>query len=293
MTIRRAGRDHHRDHRLEEPHRVAAAARGRPQGAPARHHARAHASWAGSPRSRCGTAWRPRSRTSGRSSGSRRVRVRRNAFLVLVLTGAAGRAGFALAQSVEKSANWVSPSGTRLRMLVDKSTLGGEEVELGEITFAPNADSGDHGPRLDRDLLRPRRRAGARGERQELRAEAGHGRLRAAPGPGPAQGGSPRRPRRSWSGPPEARAAASPRATGSESPSRLPTAGCDQFASRLLRLVRIGEEKLVAVEILDHEQLVAPAAVLDGNATGFELGAQRVERRDGGFARLRARRSGR
>ena len=40
-----------------------------------------------------------------------------------------------------------------------------------------------------------------------------------------------------------------------------------------MRLVRIGEEKLVAVEILDHQQLVAPAAVLDRNASGFELGA--------------------
>src|SRR5207249_5883233 len=54
-----------------------------------------------------------------------------------------------------------------------------------------------------------------------------------------------------------------------------------------LRLVRIGEEKLVAVEILDHQQPVAPAAVLDRNAAGFELGAQRVERRDRGLARLR------
>jgi quercetin dioxygenase-like cupin family protein len=70
--------------------------------------------------------------------------MRRNAALVLFLTAAAGLSGWALAQSVEKSVNWVSPSGTRLRMLVDKATLGGEEVELGEITFAPNGDSGDH-----------------------------------------------------------------------------------------------------------------------------------------------------
>jgi quercetin dioxygenase-like cupin family protein len=55
-----------------------------------------------------------------------------------------GGAGWALAQSVEKGTSWVSASGTRLRLLVDQSNLGGEEVELGEITFAANGDSGDH-----------------------------------------------------------------------------------------------------------------------------------------------------
>lgn len=70
--------------------------------------------------------------------------MRKNVFLILVLIGAAGWAGWALAQSVEKSTTWVSASGTRLRMLVDKDNLGGDEVELGEITFAPNSDSGDH-----------------------------------------------------------------------------------------------------------------------------------------------------
>lgn len=68
----------------------------------------------------------------------------RNSVLVLVLTAAAAGLGGAFAQSVEKTTNWVSPSGTRLRMLVDEGTLGGKEVELGEITFAANGDSGDH-----------------------------------------------------------------------------------------------------------------------------------------------------
>jgi len=69
----------------------------------------------------------------------------RKTISVLVLTAAAaGAGGFVLGQSVEKSTSWVSPSGTRLRMLVEKGTLGGDEVELGEITFAPNADSGEH-----------------------------------------------------------------------------------------------------------------------------------------------------
>ena len=70
----------------------------------------------------------------------------RKSVLVLVLTtaAAAGLAGWVLGQSVEKGTSWVSPSGTRLRMLVDKAALGGEEAEVGEITFAPNADSGEH-----------------------------------------------------------------------------------------------------------------------------------------------------
>ncbi len=69
----------------------------------------------------------------------------RKTSLAFVLACVAGGAGWALAQSVEKGTSWVSPSGTRLRVLVDKGNLGGEEVELGEITFAANGDSGDHG----------------------------------------------------------------------------------------------------------------------------------------------------
>jgi len=42
----------------------------------------------------------------------------------------------------------------------------------------------------------------------------------------------------------------------------------------------------VAVEILDHQPPVAPVAVLDRKAAGFELGAQRVESCDRGLARL-------
>src|SRR3954468_15029935 len=46
----------------------------------------------------------------------------------------------------------------------------------------------------------------------------------------------------------------------------------------LLRFVRVIEEKLVAVEILDNQQPVAPAAILHRSAAGFEFGAQGVER---------------
>jgi quercetin dioxygenase-like cupin family protein len=37
-----------------------------------------------------------------------------------------------------------SPTGTTLRVLVDHAVLNGSEVELGELTFTPNTDSGDH-----------------------------------------------------------------------------------------------------------------------------------------------------
>jgi quercetin dioxygenase-like cupin family protein len=36
-----------------------------------------------------------------------------------------------------------SPSGTTLRLMLDESNVG-PEVTLGEITFPPNSDSGDH-----------------------------------------------------------------------------------------------------------------------------------------------------
>jgi quercetin dioxygenase-like cupin family protein len=39
---------------------------------------------------------------------------------------------------------FTSPGGTELRVLVDAASLGGTEVEVAELTFAPNSDSGDH-----------------------------------------------------------------------------------------------------------------------------------------------------
>ena len=50
-TLLRAGRGGHRGHRLELGDRLRGAAHGRPEGAPARHHARPRRCWAGSPRS--------------------------------------------------------------------------------------------------------------------------------------------------------------------------------------------------------------------------------------------------
>jgi hypothetical protein len=37
-----------------------------------------------------------------------------------------------------------SASGTKLRILTDRAMMGGAELEIAEITFAPNTDSGDH-----------------------------------------------------------------------------------------------------------------------------------------------------
>jgi len=53
-------------------------------------------------------------------------------------------AGFAVAQTAASSRMFQSPGGTKLRVLLDQTDLKGTEVEVGELTFVPNADSGDH-----------------------------------------------------------------------------------------------------------------------------------------------------
>jgi len=37
-----------------------------------------------------------------------------------------------------------SASGTKLKILMDQAALGGSELEIAEITFVPNSDSGEH-----------------------------------------------------------------------------------------------------------------------------------------------------
>ena len=37
-----------------------------------------------------------------------------------------------------------SPGGTRIRMLLEEANLGGKEIEIGEITFPPGVNSGEH-----------------------------------------------------------------------------------------------------------------------------------------------------
>jgi quercetin dioxygenase-like cupin family protein len=39
---------------------------------------------------------------------------------------------------------FVSPGGTQLKVIVDAASLGGSEVEIGELTFKANSDSGEH-----------------------------------------------------------------------------------------------------------------------------------------------------
>jgi quercetin dioxygenase-like cupin family protein len=46
--------------------------------------------------------------------------------------------------SVVRGATYQSPSGTKLRILMDEKMAGGPELEVGELTFAPNTDSGEH-----------------------------------------------------------------------------------------------------------------------------------------------------
>lgn len=57
----------------------------------------------------------------------------------------AGSALTLAAQSVTQAPKYVSPNGaTELRVLLDSSNLGGAEVDVGEMTFGPNLDSGEH-----------------------------------------------------------------------------------------------------------------------------------------------------
>jgi quercetin dioxygenase-like cupin family protein len=68
-------------------------------------------------------------------------------WFVLVMAFLAGTAfaqvtGDRRATSV--SHTYQSAGGTTLRVLVDQATLNGTEVEVGELKFPPNSDSGEH-----------------------------------------------------------------------------------------------------------------------------------------------------
>jgi quercetin dioxygenase-like cupin family protein len=60
---------------------------------------------------------------------------------VWVLVGVAGSFVFAK-QSGPKT--YTSPTGAQLKVLVDAASLGGNEVEIAELTLQPNSDSGVH-----------------------------------------------------------------------------------------------------------------------------------------------------
>src|SRR5687767_14246233 len=59
-----------------------------------------------------------------------------------VLYGPARRAPAATA--IQAGRVFVSPGGTKMKILVDANDLRGSEVEIVELTFPPNSDSGDH-----------------------------------------------------------------------------------------------------------------------------------------------------
>ena len=48
------------------------------------------------------------------------------------------------AQSARTGPVYTAPSGATLKLIVRDSTIGGPEVAVGELTFPPNLDSGDH-----------------------------------------------------------------------------------------------------------------------------------------------------
>src|SRR6476661_2905888 len=52
-------------------------------------------------------------------------------------------AATAAAQSGKTGETYRSPGGSTLRLFLDESNVG-PEVSVGELTFPPNADSGDH-----------------------------------------------------------------------------------------------------------------------------------------------------
>ena len=60
-------------------------------------------------------------------------------FAVLLACSAATAA----AQSGKTGETYRSPGGTTLRLMLDESNVG-PEVSVGELTFPPNVDSGDH-----------------------------------------------------------------------------------------------------------------------------------------------------
>ena len=71
------------------------------------------------------------------------------ALLVVLATGFALAAGFALGRSSAAVqggdlGRFASASGAEIELLLSESNLGGSEVQIGEITWPPGANSGNH-----------------------------------------------------------------------------------------------------------------------------------------------------
>jgi quercetin dioxygenase-like cupin family protein len=68
------------------------------------------------------------------------------AFAVALFGGGVAVGAFLVPQDMSLAGQvYESPtSGTRIKMLLDEANLGGKEIEIGEITFPPGANSGEH-----------------------------------------------------------------------------------------------------------------------------------------------------
>jgi quercetin dioxygenase-like cupin family protein len=64
--------------------------------------------------------------------------------LVVAFATGAAAAGAVAARQTPAPQVFQSPGGATLRVLLDQASLGGAELEVGELTFPPNSDSGDH-----------------------------------------------------------------------------------------------------------------------------------------------------
>jgi len=69
-----------------------------------------------------------------------------NLMMLLAIVFGAGAAVGAYSQTMSHVGNVFKSktSGTTIRMLLDETNLGGTEIEIGEITFAPGTNSGSH-----------------------------------------------------------------------------------------------------------------------------------------------------
>jgi quercetin dioxygenase-like cupin family protein len=54
-----------------------------------------------------------------------------------------GLSGVGLSQTEKQGTTYRSPTGATLKLMLDDNNVG-PEVTVGELTFPPNADSGDH-----------------------------------------------------------------------------------------------------------------------------------------------------
>ena len=69
-----------------------------------------------------------------------RIRVLLFAVIPLVVTVVQAQSG----APASTGRNFVSPTGVKMKVVLDDKDLHGTEVEIVELTFPPNSDSGDH-----------------------------------------------------------------------------------------------------------------------------------------------------